>query len=99
MSGGANTLRALSAGRLLQIRREVRARTDDELERAALCNAQVLAEALRDAEGNAVYPTAEDALNDLTFPELERLLSALAGGAAEVNPNFDDARFRALREG
>lgn len=98
MSGGAMTLRPLHAGRLLEIRREVRARTEDALERAALCNAQVLAESCRDENGNPVYSAAEAVLDELTFPEMERLLAALSGGAAG-NPNFDQARFDALREG
>ena len=96
---GAMTLRPLTAGRLLEIRREMRKRTDDKLERAALCNAQVLAEALLDGDGGRVYASAEDALNALTFPEMENLLSALDGGARTVNSNFDATRFNALREG
>lgn len=99
MSGAGMTLRLPPAGRLLQIRREARARTDDDLERAALCNARVLAEALTGADGTPVYPTAEDVLDALSFPEMERLLSALSHGTRDVNPNFDAARFAALREG
>lgn len=96
MSGGVTALRLPTAGRLLEIRREMRGRTDDELERAALCNAQVLAEACLDGEGNRVYDSAEAALAALTFPEMESLLSTLGGTPKAENPNFDSARFAAL---
>lgn len=98
MSGGIKTLRLPTAGRLLEIRREMRGRTDDALERAALCNAQVLAEACLDGEGGRVYDSAEAALADLTFPEMERLLLAMGSAPSAENPNFDAARFAALGE-
>lgn len=99
MSGEIKALRLPTAGRLLKIRREMRGRADDALERAALCNAQVLAEACLDGEGGRVYDSAEAALADLTFPEMERLLGALGGASGGENPNFNAARFAALEEG
>lgn len=99
MSGGVTALRPLTAGRLLEIRREVRGRAGDALERAALCNAQVLAEACLDGEGDPVYAGPEAVLAELTFPEMEQLLLALGDGAQLLNPSFDAARFAALKEG
>lgn len=108
MSVSLDELRPLTAGRLLSIRREVRRETEDELEQALLCNARVLAECCYQA-GQRVFPDGGGVLDALTCREMEALLSALAaggspaglpdgGGAASVNPGFDDARFRRLRE-
>jgi hypothetical protein len=96
-------LRPLRAGRLLEIRRAVRAQTEDGAERAALCNAQVLAEACFSGE-EAAFPNGEAVLAELTFGEMESLLRRLGGGEetprpGAVNPRFDPARFHALREG
>lgn len=100
-------LRPLPALRLLTIRQEMRGKTDDEQERAARCNAQVLSECCY--FGNErVFPTGESVLAALTFREMETLLRALAasGGAFSPreairadNPGFDSRRFAALRNG
>ncbi len=109
MSTGLDELRPLTAGRLLSIRREVRQVTEDEPEQALLCNARVLAECCYQA-GQRVFSDGGEVLDALTCREMEALLSALAagesraglpgtgGGASSVNPGFDNARFRRLRE-
>lgn len=108
MSAAVEELRPLTAGRLLTIRREVRAQTEDELEQALLCNAWVLAEScFRD--GQPVFSDGGDVLGALTCREMETLLSALAADCpsaaqeapspAWVNPNFDAGCFARLREG
>ena len=75
---GMDELRPLTAGRLLAIRRTVRAAGGDALEEAALCNARVLAEScFRD--GEPAFADAEAVLAALTFPEMETLLERLAG--------------------
>lgn len=93
-------LRPLTAGRLLAIRREVCAGTEDELERGALCNARVLAECCLWG-GEPAFPDAGAVLDELTFPEMEELLRRWRERKmpAAVNPSFDEARFARLREG
>ena len=101
MSGAVEELRPLTAGRLLAIRREAAERTEDELERAMLCNAQVLAESCF-SSGGQVFSGGGDVLENLTCREMETLLGLLAAGkdpapAATVNPRFDAGRFARLR--
>ena len=102
MSAAVEELRPLTAGRLLTIRREVRAQTEDELEQALLCNAWVLAESCF-CEGRAVFRSGEEVLETLTPREMELLLRQLAEGeppaTAGDNPAFDRERFLALKEG
>jgi len=94
-------LRPLTAGRLLSIRRDVCAETEDELERGALCNARVLA-ACCFRDGESVFSDAREVLEALTFREMEDLLRRWKDGErlrpAPVNPCFDEARFSRLRE-
>ena len=92
-------LRPLSAGRLLAIRREVCAGTEDALERGALCNARVLAECCFYG-GEPAFADAGAVLDALTFPEMEELLRRWRERKppAAVNPQFDEARFAQLRE-
>ena len=94
-------LRPLPALRLLEI---WRANQEAEpLERALLCNAQVLAEScLR--QGKPVFPDGGAVLTRLTAGEMETLLRRLAGeepspAPAAVNRDFDQGRFQALKEG
>lgn len=91
-------LRPLSALRLLEIWRE--SRDAEPLERALLCNAQVLAESCF-CRGEAVFETGEAVLTALTTREMETLLGRLGGwedpGAAAVNPQFSQEQFRRLR--
>lgn len=94
------TMRPLSAGRLLAIRREVTAGEPDEAVRGLLCNARVLWECCFSGE-EPVFADAEAVLNALTVREMEGLLWCLSEDAtspSETNPQFDEARFRALRE-
>lgn len=109
MSADIDELRPLTAGRLLAIRRAARGETEDELERALLCNAQVLAECCFCRE-EPVFRDGGQVLDAMTCREMEELLSVLAAGRgsagaaasaapASVNPNFDGQRFRQLREG
>lgn len=91
-------LRPLSALRLLEI---WRANQEAEpLERALLCNAQVLAESCL-CGGEPVFQNREAVLAALTTREMETLLQQLGGqgtsGSAGVNPGFCPERFAALK--
>ena len=91
-------LRALTAGRLRTIWRE---KQDAEpLERALLCNAQVLAESCF-FRGEPVFENREAVLAELTGRQMEQLLRTLAGGRqprpAGENPTFDQGRFLRLK--
>ena len=90
-------LRPVSALRLLTIWRESGEETEDPLVRSLLSNAGVLA-ACCYAGGETVYAGAEDVLADLSPREMEQLLVLLSGGGQQLNPAFDEARFRSLRE-
>lgn len=98
MMEGIDELRPLSALRLLQIWRA--SRDAEPLERALLCNAQVLAESCF-YQGETVFENGEDVLAALTTREMETLLGRLGGwenpGAAAVNPQFCQERFQRLR--
>ena len=102
----ADELRPLTAGRLLELWQEYR-ETGDPLERVLRCNGRILSECCY-FRGERVYAGEAEALEDLTPRRMERLLERLAegggplegrsGGApAEENPDFDAARFEALR--
>ena len=95
-------LRQLTALRLLTIWRECGAAAEEPVERALLCNARVLAESCF-YQGELVFESGEDVLDQLTAREMETLLQQMAEGrtavAAEVNPEFDLERFECLREG
>ena len=95
-------LRQLTAGRLLEIWRNSAALAREPVERALLCNAQVLAESCF-YQGEAVFPQKEDVLAALTVGEMETLLRQLMQDRpvrpAEENPLFDPKRFERLREG
>ena len=94
-------LRPPTAWRLLEIWRGTRELAEEPLERALLCNAQVLAEScLR--QGKPVFPDGAAVLTRLTAGEMETLLRRLAGeepspAPAAVNRDFDlgpaDGRF------
>ena len=91
-------LRPLTAGRLLTL---WRAYQDTEpLERALLCNAQVLAESCF-SQGEPAFESGEDVLAELTGRQMESLLRTLAGGGqprpAGKNPSFDQERFLRLK--
>ena len=96
-------LRPPTAWRLLEIWRGTRELGEEPLERALLCNAQVLAEScLR--QGAPVFADGAAVLAQLTAGEVEALLRRLSGEApspapAAVNGNFEQSRFQALREG
>lgn len=102
MNAGIDELRPLTAGRLLTIRREVCTKDCDRLETAALCNARVLAESCY-TDGNRTFADGQAVLEAMTFQEMETLLQRLAwrGGTAApppaANPQFDEARFQAMR--
>ena len=96
-------LRPPTAWRLLEIWRGTRELAEEPLERALLCNAQVLAESCL-YRGAPVFSNGEDVLARLTAGEMEVLLRRLAGeetapAPAAVNTAFDQARFHTLREG
>ena len=94
-------LRPLNAGRLLAIRREVQGEGTEDWALGIVCNARVLAECCY-ADGSRVFPNGEAVLESMTVREMERLLELLAEGnlpSGGGNPNFDPARFRALKEG
>ncbi len=96
---GMDTLRPLTAGRLLGIRREVAEREPDEVVRGLLCNASVLAECCFSGE-ERVFSDASAVLAALTVREMEDILRRLSGGSTlptQSNPAFDEARFCALR--
>jgi hypothetical protein len=92
--------RQLTAGRLLTIWRESGEAAEESVERALLCNAQVLAESCFYQE-EPMFESREAVLEALTTREMETLLRWVAqDGAAEVeNPVFDLERFIRLREG
>lgn len=94
------TLRPLTALRLLTIWRESREAAEDPLERALLSNAAVLAECCF-SQGEAVFADADAVLQQLTPREMEELLGRLAeqGTPADENPAFDRKRFEQLLEG
>ena len=72
-------LRPPTAWRLLEIWRGTRELAEEPLERALLCNAQVLAEScLR--QGKPVFPDGAAVLVGLTAGGMETLLRRLAGG-------------------
>lgn len=92
----------LTAGRLLELWKEARG-IEDPLERVLTCNVRILMECCR-FQGQRVYGGEAEALADLTAREMDRLLKRLAEGggpldrpSGEDNPNFDTARFQALR--
>lgn len=93
-------LRPPTAWRLLEIWRGTRELAEEPLERALLCNAQVLAEScLR--QGKPVFPDGAAVLIGLTAGEMETMLRRLAGeepspAPAAVNRDFDQGRFQAF---
>ena len=102
----ADELRPLTAGRLLALWREYR-EAEDPLERVLRCNGRILSECCF-LRGQRVYADEAEALDDLTPRQAERLLTLRAEGGgplegrpgsvpAEENPDFDAARFEALR--
>ena len=95
-------LRQLTALRLLTIWRECGEAAEEPVERALLCNARVLAESCF-YQGEPVFESGEEVLDQLTAREMETLLQQVAEGgtavAAAVNPGFDLKRFECLREG
>ncbi len=103
MTEELDELRPPTAWRLLEIWRQTRELAEEPLERALLCNAQVLAESCLRA-GAPVFSDGEEVLARLTSGEMELLLRRLAGetpaaAPSAVNRRFDMERFRALREG
>lgn len=103
-------LRPLTAGRLLELWRDSRG-IEDPLERVMLCNVRILAECCY-FRGEPAYSGEAEALEDLTAREIEQLLRRLSEGGGGglrlgdglrpedggANPEFDAARFEALRE-
>lgn len=91
-------LRPLPALRLLEIWRA--SRDADPLERALLCNAQVLAESCF-CRGERVFSSGEAVLASLTTREMESLLGRLGGqgspSPAGVNPHFSMEQFMARK--
>ena len=91
-------LRPLTAGRLLTLWREHR--DEEPLERALLCNAQVLAESCF-YHGEPAFGSGEEVLEELTGRQIESLLRTLAEGGrprpAGETPSFDQRRFLRLR--
>ena len=94
-------LRPMTAWQLLEIWQKCRAEIRDPLERVMTCNARILARCCF-FQGETVYQDGIEALRDLTARQIERLLDQLYQGggkrAGEENPQFDPARFAALRE-
>lgn len=100
MTPAVDELCPLTAGRLLEIRRQVYADGIEDWAVAAECNARVLAECCYDG-GKRVFPDGGAVLAAMTFREMERLLAQLAGEEIPAgcgNPQFDSARFRAMKE-
>lgn len=92
-------LRPLTAARLLTLWRECGDAVEEELERALLCNAGVLAECCF-FEGEPVFADSAAVLDALTTREMETLLQQLAeerGPGVPENPAFDWAAFQRLR--
>ena len=101
MTVRVDQLRSPTAWRLLAIWRETRELAEEPLERGLLCNARVLAESCF-WQGEPVFADGADVLRRLTGREMEDLLRRLSGEgvtapSAAVNPDFDQARFLALR--
>lgn len=98
MTKEIDELRPLPALRLLEIWRA--AQEAEPLERALLCNAQVLAESCF-CQGETVFADGKDVLAAMTTREMEALLRRLGEqgtpGPAEVNPQFCPERFAALK--
>lgn len=99
-------LRPPKLGRLLTLWQESR-KSGGPLEQVLLCNGRILSECCF-FQGKRVYASGGEALADLTGRQMERLLRLLAedgggesrplpGGRETVNPEFDAARFEALR--
>lgn len=91
-------LRPLTAARLLTLWRTC-GDAAEEMERALLCNAGVLAECCF-FEGEPVFEDGAAVLDALTTREMETLLEQLAEGRGAVpaeNPAFDWAAFQRLR--
>ncbi|MET0016453.1 hypothetical protein [Oscillibacter sp.] len=90
----------LPAGRLLSIWRDVAEKEENEAVRGLLCNARVLAESCFLGE-KRMFDGPEAVLEAMTVGEMETLLQRLAGKEPSLpdgaNPNFDPARFRAMR--
>lgn len=100
MMPAVDELRPLTAGRLLEIRRQVCADNAEDWAVAAECNARVLAECCYDG-GERVFHNAAAVLDTMTFREMERLLGYLTGEEPRgecSNPQFDPARFRVMKE-
>ena len=93
-------LRPLTAARLLTLWRESGEAAEEDLERALLCNARVLAESCF-YQGEPVFDSEQAVLETLTTREMETLLRHLSEGsipaAAVENPAFDQTRFQRLR--
>lgn len=100
MTAAPDRLNPLSAGRLLNIWRDVAAKEENEAVRGLLCNAQVLAESCFLGE-KRVFDSPEAVLEAMTVEEMEVLLQRLAGEKPALptiaNPNFNPARFQAMR--
>lgn len=96
-----DSLRPVTAGRLLEIWRDTREETEEPLERCLLCNAQILAECCFQGQ-ETVFQSAAEVLEQLTGRQMEALLRRLMEepdpATEAVNPAFDPARFRALGE-
>lgn len=95
-------LRPVTAGRLLEIWRDTREKTEEPMERCLLCNAQVLAECCFQGE-HLAFESAAEVLEQLTGRQMETLLRRLmdepTSAPEAVNPAFDQERFRALEKG
>ncbi len=99
MSPQIDELRPPTAARLLTIWRTCREMADDPLERVLLCNAHILKECCF-FQGGQAFADETAVLEALTGRQMEHLLRQLAGEsektAREVNPGFDEERFRQL---
>lgn len=97
-----DTMRPLTAGRLLQIWREISASEKNELIHGLLCNARVLQESCF-LDGKPLFNSAQAVLDALTVEEMEELLAVLFRPKYQTmtgsNPHFDEARFYAMQEG
>lgn len=97
-----DSLRPVTAGRLLEIWRDTREKTEEPLERCLLCNAQVLAECCFQGQ-ETVFRSGAEVLEQLTGRQIESLLRRLLEepdpAPETMNPAFDPTRFRALEEG
>lgn len=99
MSPQIDELRPPTAARLLTIWQTCREMADDPLERVMLCNAHILKECCF-FQGGPAFDNETAVLEALTGRQMEHLLRQLAGEpektAREVNPGFDEERFRQL---